>query len=186
MRQRSFELSAWLILEMGKNRIEALGEIEELADLIDYYNEQMRANEGYVRAMASLGPSDKNTSVLRPYGVWAVIAPWNFPYALLGAPVAAALLTGNTVVAKPSSDTPLSGVMVAEIFQQAGLPPGTLQPDHRQRAGRRAAAARPSRPPGHHLHRLLSRSGFTTSIRSSPGASPGPASSRWAARTRPS
>jgi 1-pyrroline-5-carboxylate dehydrogenase len=64
--------------------------------------------------------------VLRPYGVWAVIAPWNFPYALLGAPIAAALVTGNTVVAKPSSDTPLSGVLVAEILQQAGLPPGTL------------------------------------------------------------
>ncbi len=126
VRERSFELAAWLVLEMGKNRIEALGEIEELADLIDYYNEQMRANDGYVRAMGSLGPGDKNTSVLRPYGVWAVIAPWNFPYALLGAPIAAALLTGNTVVAKPSSDTPLSGVLVAEVFQQAGLPPGTL------------------------------------------------------------
>jgi 1-pyrroline-5-carboxylate dehydrogenase len=126
VRQRRFELSAWLILEMGKNRIEALGEIEELADLIDYYNDQMRANEGYVRPMASLGPSDKNTSVLRPYGVWAVVAPWNFPYALLGAPIAAALLTGNTVVAKPSSDTPLSGVLVAELFQEAGLPPGAL------------------------------------------------------------
>jgi 1-pyrroline-5-carboxylate dehydrogenase len=53
-----------------------------------------------------------------------VIAPWNFPYALFGAPIAAALVTGNTVVAKPSSDTPLSGVLVNEIFQAAGLPPG--------------------------------------------------------------
>jgi 1-pyrroline-5-carboxylate dehydrogenase len=126
IRQRRYELAAWLALEMGKNRIEALGEIEELADLIDYYNDQMRANDGYVRSMGSLGPHDRNTSILRPYGVWAVIAPWNFPYALLGAPVAAALLTGNTVVAKPSSDTPLSGVLVAEIFQDAGLPAGTL------------------------------------------------------------
>jgi 1-pyrroline-5-carboxylate dehydrogenase len=56
--------------------------------------------------------------------VWAVIAPWNFPYALIGAPIAAALVTGNTVVAKPSSDTPLSGVLLAEILQEAGLPPG--------------------------------------------------------------
>jgi 1-pyrroline-5-carboxylate dehydrogenase len=55
-----------------------------------------------------------------------VIAPWNFPYALFGAPIAAALVTGNTVVAKPASDTPLSGVLIAEIFQQAGLPPGAL------------------------------------------------------------
>jgi 1-pyrroline-5-carboxylate dehydrogenase len=126
VRERRYELSAWLILEMGKNRMEALGEIEELADLIDYYNDQMRANDGYLRPMGQLSPSDRNTSVLRPYGVWGVIAPWNFPYALLGAPIAAALVTGNTVVAKPSSDTPLSGVLVAEILQQAGLPPGTL------------------------------------------------------------
>jgi 1-pyrroline-5-carboxylate dehydrogenase len=126
IRERSFELSAWLILEMGKNRIEAIGEIEETADLIDYYIDQMKAHDGYVQAMGSLAPTDKNVSVLRPYGVWAVIAPWNFPYALLGAPIAAALLTGNTVVAKPSSETPLSGALLAEIFLGAGLPPGTF------------------------------------------------------------
>jgi 1-pyrroline-5-carboxylate dehydrogenase len=126
IRARRFELAAWLILEMGKNRLEALGEIEEAADLIDYYIAEMRANDGYVRAMGRLVPTDNNTSVLRPYGVWAVIAPWNFPYALLAAPMAAALLTGNTVVAKPSSETPLSGVLLAEIFQSAGLPTGAL------------------------------------------------------------
>ena len=76
--------------------------------------------------MGQLVPTDDNTSVLRPYGVWAVIAPWNFPYALMGAPVAAALLTGNTVVMKPSSETPLSGVLLAQIFAEAGLPPGTV------------------------------------------------------------
>ncbi len=126
IRDRRSELSAWLTFEMGKNRLEALGEIEETADLIDYYIEQMRSAGGYVRNMGKLSPAETNTSVLRPYGVWAVIAPWNFPYALLGAPVAAALLTGNTVVAKPSSETPLSGVLLAEIFQDAGLPPGVL------------------------------------------------------------
>jgi 1-pyrroline-5-carboxylate dehydrogenase len=126
IRERRYELSAWLIFEMGKNRIEALGEIEETADLIDYYVEQMRANDGYVRPMGRLGPHDTNTSALRPFGVWGVIAPWNFPYALIGAPIAAALVTGNTVVAKPSSDTPLSGVLLAEILQGAGLPPGTF------------------------------------------------------------
>jgi len=76
--------------------------------------------------MGQLVPTDRNTSVLRPYGVWAVIAPWNFPYALLGAPVAAALVTGNTVVCKPSSETPLSGVAIAEIFAEAGVPAGAL------------------------------------------------------------
>jgi len=126
IRSRRHELSAWMIFEMGKNRIEALGEIEETADLIDYYNQQMQANDGYVRAMGRLAPTDHNTSVLRPFGVWAVIAPWNFPYALLGAPVAAALVTGNTVVMKPSSETPLSAVLMTEIFIEAGLPAGTV------------------------------------------------------------
>jgi 1-pyrroline-5-carboxylate dehydrogenase len=126
IRERKFELSAWLILEMGKNRVEALGEVEETADLYAYYAEQLRQNEGYVRPMAKLSPQDTNTSVLRPYGVWAVIAPWNFPYALLGAPMAAALLAGNTVIAKPSSETPLSGVKIVEIFQEAGFPAGAV------------------------------------------------------------
>ena len=126
VRERRFELAAWLIFEMGKNRVEALGEIEETADLYDYYAAEMRANDGYVREMGRLVPTDTNTSVLRPYGVWAVIAPWNFPYALLGAPAAAALVTGNTVVMKPSSETPLSG-------GQAGRD---------LRAGRRAARRR--------------------------------------------
>ncbi|HXJ19479.1 MAG TPA: aldehyde dehydrogenase family protein [Polyangia bacterium] len=126
VRARRFELSVWMILEMGKNRVEALGEIEETADLLAYYAGQMRENHGYVREMGRLAPTDQNTSVLRPYGVWAVIAPWNFPYALLGAPVAAALVTGNTVVCKPSSETPLSALKLTEIFEAAGVPAGAL------------------------------------------------------------
>ena len=126
VRERRLELAAWLIFEMGKNRVEALGEIEETADLYSYYAQEMRDNGGYVREMGRLVPTDTNTSVLRPYGVWAVIAPWNFPYALLGAPAAAALVTGNTVVMKPSSETPLSGVKLVEIFEQAGVPPGVV------------------------------------------------------------
>jgi 1-pyrroline-5-carboxylate dehydrogenase len=126
VRERRLELAAWLILEMGKNRVEALGEIEETADLYAYYAAEMRANAGYVREMGRLVPTDTNTSVLRPYGVWAVIAPWNFPYALLGAPAAAALVAGNTVVMKPSSETPLSGVKLVEIFEQAGVPAGAI------------------------------------------------------------
>src|SRR6185312_12119903 len=126
IRARRFELSVWMILEMGKNRVEALGEIEETADLLSYYAGQMRENRGYVREMGRLAPTDRNTSVLRPYGVWAVIAPWNFPYALMGAPIAAALVTGNTVVCKPSSETPLSALKLTEIFEAAGVPRGAL------------------------------------------------------------
>jgi len=125
VRERRLELATWLIFEMGKNRVEALGEIEETADLYAYYAAEMRDNRGYVREMGRLVPTDTNTSVLRPYGVWAVIAPWNFPYALLGAPAAAAMVTGNTVIMKPSSETPLSGVklvgaIAAEPARSAG------------------------------------------------------------------
>src|SRR5262245_12929193 len=126
VRERRFELAAWLIFEMGKNCVEALGEIEETADLYAYYAAEMRANGGYVREMGRLVPTDTNTSVLRPYGVWAVIAPWNFPDALLGAPAAAALVAGNTLFMKPSSETPLSGVKLVEIFEQAGVPAGAI------------------------------------------------------------
>jgi len=126
VRRRRYELAVWLIHEMGKNRVEALGEIEETADLIAYYSQQMRANGGFIREMDKLDPADSNVSVLRPYGVWAVIAPWNFPYALLAAPAAAALVAGNTVVLKPSSETPLSGLHICEIFEEAGLPAGTV------------------------------------------------------------
>jgi len=126
IRERSMELTAWLVLENGKNRVEALGEIEETADLYDYYAQQLRENHGFIREMNKLSPNDTNTSVLRPYGVWAVVAPFNFPYALLGAPMAAALVTGNTVVGKPASDTPISGSLIAEIFEQAGFPAGVV------------------------------------------------------------
>ena len=146
VRERRFELAAWLIFEMGKNRVEALGEIEETADLYAYYAERdarerrLRPRDGAAGARPT-----RNTSVLRPYGVWAVIAPWNFPYALLGAPVAAALVAGNTVVMKPSSETPLSGVKLVEIFEQAGVPPGRDQLPARQRPRRRRRPARSSR-----------------------------------------
>jgi 1-pyrroline-5-carboxylate dehydrogenase len=126
IRERRYQLSVWLIWEMGKNRVEALGEIEETADLLAYYADQMRSNGGFVREMAKLAPTDHNVSVLRPYGVWAVIAPWNFPYALMGAPAAAALVTGNTVVMKPSSETPLSAIKLCQIFEEAGLPAGAV------------------------------------------------------------
>ena len=186
VRAARFELAAWLIFEMGKNRVEALGEIEETADLYAYYAAEMRANAGYVREMGRLVPTDTNTSVLRPYGVWAVIAPWNFPYALLGAPVAAALVAGNTVVMKPSSETPLSGVKLVEIFEQAGVPPGAISclPG----SGRVVGDGLRDHPDvaGADVHRLVTTSASGTCTRSSPASSPSRASSRWAARTRPS
>ncbi|MEP7208869.1 MAG: aldehyde dehydrogenase family protein [Casimicrobiaceae bacterium] len=127
--ERVFMIGAALALEVGKNRMEALGEAQETADLITYYCDQMEAHDGYVRAMASdplRGFASENTSVLKPHGVWVVIAPFNFPFALSGGPAAAALVAGNTVVFKAASATPWSGRLLAEIFRDAGIPTGVF------------------------------------------------------------
>ncbi len=125
----SLELSALMILEVGKSRLEALGEVEETADLLRYYADSMEKNGGFVNELGKLNPDDpkeRNVSVLAPYGVWVVISPFNFPMALSAAPIAAALVTGNTVVFKGSSDTPYDGWKTAELFAKAGMPPGVF------------------------------------------------------------
>ena len=125
----SFDLSALMVFEVGKSRLEALGEVEETADLLRYYANSMEKNKGFVNELGKLNPDDpkeQNFSVLRPYGVWVVISPFNFPMALSAAPIAAALVTGNTVVFKGSSDTPYDGWKTAELFVEAGLPPGVF------------------------------------------------------------
>ena len=127
--ERVFFLGAALALEVGKNRMESLGEVQETADLVSYYCDQMEANDGYVRAMQSdplPGFVSENTSVLKPHGVWVVIAPFNFPFALAGGPAAAALVAGNTVVFKAASATPWSGRLLADVFRDAGVPAGVF------------------------------------------------------------
>ncbi len=126
MSERLFDCAAVMSLEVGKNRLEALGDVEETADLIRYYCDQMEENNGYVVEMASEGEGHHNQSMLRPYGVWAVISPFNFPFALAGGPSGAALVAGNTVVLKPASDTAFSGWLLTECFRDAGLPAGVF------------------------------------------------------------
>lgn len=126
MSEDRYALSALLVYEMGKNRIEALGDVEESADLLRYYTHQMRVNEGFQREMETLSDRDHTTDVLRPYGVWSVIVPFNFPMALAAGPVGAALVTGNTVVMKPSSETPWTGLRLYELLVEAGLPAGVM------------------------------------------------------------
>jgi 1-pyrroline-5-carboxylate dehydrogenase len=129
MSANSLELSALMILEVGKSRLEALGEVEEAADLLRYYADSMEKNKGFINELGKLNPDDpgeQNFSVLRPYGVWVVISPFNFPMALSAAPIAAALVTGNTVVFKGSSDAPFDSWKTAELFMEAGLPPGVF------------------------------------------------------------
>jgi 1-pyrroline-5-carboxylate dehydrogenase len=124
--ERGFELSALVSIEAGKNRLEAMGDVTETADLIRYYCEQMEKNGGFDRPMSRLTPHEETRSVLRPYGVWAVISPFNFPAALAGGPMGAALVAGNTVVLKPSHETPLTALALYRVFREAGVPEGAL------------------------------------------------------------
>jgi 1-pyrroline-5-carboxylate dehydrogenase len=127
--ERVYEISAAVSLEVGKNRMESLGEVQETADLFSWYCDQMEANDGFARALPDdplVGYVSRNRTVLKPYGVWAVIAPFNFPFALAGGPVAAALVAGNTVVFKTATDTAWSGWLLLEALRDAGLPPGVV------------------------------------------------------------
>ena len=124
--ERQFDYAALMTLEVGKNRLEALGDVEETADLLRYYGDEFEKADGFVKPMGSLSPTEKTRSVLRPYGVFGVISPFNFPMALAGGPSGGAMIAGNTVVLKPSSDAPLSGWKFGEALRDAGLPDGVF------------------------------------------------------------
>jgi 1-pyrroline-5-carboxylate dehydrogenase len=123
---RQFEYAALMSLEVGKNRLEALGDVEETADLLRYYSDEFEKADGFVKPMGSLSEAERTRSVLRPYGVFGVISPFNFPMALAGGPAGGAMIAGNTVVLKPSSDAPLSAMKFAEAMREAGLPDGVF------------------------------------------------------------
>ncbi|MEW6568869.1 MAG: aldehyde dehydrogenase family protein [Chloroflexota bacterium] len=127
--KRIYDFGAVLSLEVGKNRNEALGDAAETAELIRYACDQMEAHKGFVVPMGKdpiPGYNVGNVSVLRPYGVWVVISPFNFPCALTGGPVGAALVAGNTVVMKPATNTPWTVRLIAEALRDAGLPEGVF------------------------------------------------------------
>jgi 1-pyrroline-5-carboxylate dehydrogenase len=127
--ERTFKIGAVMAMEVGKNRMEALGDVAETADLIRYACYQMEKNDGFIVEMGKdplVGYTATNYSVLRPYGVWLVISPFNFPTALTGGPTGAALVAGNTLVMKPATDTPFSVRLLAECFRDAGLPDGVV------------------------------------------------------------
>jgi len=127
--ERIYEIAAAVALEVGKNRMEALGEVQEAADLILYGAQMMEDNHGFVKAMESdplQGFISANQSVLKPYGVWLVISPFNFPTALAAGPVGNALIAGNTVVLKPASGVCLGDSLMVECAREAGIPAGVL------------------------------------------------------------
>lgn len=122
MNEKKWYLAGEMSYEAGKNRLESMGEVEESIDLIRYYCSVFEEHEGYTKSMQQVSPSEKTSSVLMPYGVWGVIAPFNFPLALSTGMVAGALVTGNTVVFKPSHDTPIIGYFLIKTLRQGGVP----------------------------------------------------------------
>ncbi|HEY2346763.1 MAG TPA: aldehyde dehydrogenase family protein [Xanthomonadaceae bacterium] len=129
MEDRVYDIAAALVLEVGKNRVEALAEAQETVDFFRHYADDFEQHAGYANALPDdpvEGFVSRNASVMRPYGAWVVIAPFNFPLALAGGPVAAALVTGNTVVVKGATDTPWAGRLLADCVRDAELPPGVF------------------------------------------------------------
>ncbi len=127
--KRIFELGAAMALEVGKNRMESLGDVQETADLMYFSARMMEENDGFIKPMGKdplIGYDSTNVSVLRPYGVWLIVSPFNFPFALTGGPTGAALVAGNTVVIKPATDTAWIVRLYAECLRDAGFPDGVV------------------------------------------------------------
>src|SRR2546423_7079240 len=124
MDRRRFELSALEVFEVGKPWAEADGDIREAIDFLLFYAQQMRIR-GLPRLTQHV-PGEESYRHYWPRGVALVIAPWNFPMAILTGMVSAALVTGNTVIMKPAEQSAVCGAMLMEMFEEAGVPPGVL------------------------------------------------------------
>jgi 1-pyrroline-5-carboxylate dehydrogenase len=124
MRRRKLEMLAWEVYESGKPWAEADAQVAEAIDFLEYYaREMLRLKDGKdVYSVAG----EENEYFYQPMGVGVVIAPWNFPTAILTGMSSAAIVTGNTVVLKPSEHTSVTGAKVTTIFEEAGLPEGVL------------------------------------------------------------
>jgi 1-pyrroline-5-carboxylate dehydrogenase len=124
IRSRKFEFCAWLTYEVGKNWAEADADVAETIDFLEFY-----AREALRLAAATTPiqyPGEHNELLYIPLGVGAVIPPWNFPFAIMAGMTAAAIVTGNTVVLKPSSDAPTIAALFVEVLEEAGLPAGVV------------------------------------------------------------
>lgn len=124
--ERKFDIAVTITYEVGKNRVEALAECWEAIDAIKFYSKNMEDNNGYIEKMAGGGPGEECTVVSKPFGVWTVISPFNFPLMLANGMALGALLTGNTVILKPTSEAPLTVLMLYNIFKDAGVPEGAV------------------------------------------------------------
>jgi len=124
IRKRKLEFCAWLTYEVGKNWAEADADVAETIDFMDFY-----AREALRLAKATTPiqlPGEKNELRYIPLGAGAVIPPWNFPFAIMAGMTAAAIVTGNTVVLKPSSDSPTIAARFVNLLEEVGMPPGVV------------------------------------------------------------
>ncbi len=124
--ERRSLLSAMMAMEVGKSRLEALGDVEETADLMRWNAKEVADHNGFNVPMQAMGAKGQYYDVLRPFGIWAVISPFNFPMALSGGPSSGALVAGNTVVFKPAHQGALLGYKLYEIYRDAGVPSGAF------------------------------------------------------------
>lgn len=123
--ENKFNLAAILSFENGKNRLESMGEIDESIDFMRFYADQFEDNKGFEVDTKNIAPNEKTKSILKPYGVWGVIAPFNFPSAIAIGMTTGALITGNTVVLKPSDKAPISSFKFVETIYKK-LPLGAI------------------------------------------------------------
>ena len=126
LERNKWDVSVACLIEVGKSRLEAVGEVEEAIDLIRHYCDEMERTDGFRQDMPGASSAERCSVVLRPFGVFGVIAPFNFPVALAIGMVSAALVAGNTVVFKPSDAAGLTGRLVVETLVAGGLPDGVL------------------------------------------------------------
>lgn len=126
MDERKFEIASAITYEVGKVRTEALAEVWEAIDAIRTFVRSMEENDGYIRKMGPGGPGEDCRMVMKPYGVWPVVSPFNFPFMLANGMASGALITGNTVVMKPTSAAPLTGLMLYQAYRDGGVPAGAI------------------------------------------------------------
>jgi 1-pyrroline-5-carboxylate dehydrogenase len=124
LRQRKYTYAAWMVYEVGKSWAEADADVAEAIDFCEFYSREMLR----LAAPPPLTPVPGEKNLLRyiPLGVGVVIPPWNFPLAILAGMTLASIVAGNTVVLKPSSDSPTIGYKFVEALEQAGMPPGVV------------------------------------------------------------
>ena len=124
MRERRMELAAWMVYEVGKSWAEADGDVAETIDFLEFYGQEALRYSGRKEVVSFSGESPYMEYI--PLGVGVIIPPWNFPLAITSGMATAAIVSGNTVVLKPSSDAPATAYQLVIIMEEAGIPPGVL------------------------------------------------------------